>query len=70
MNHIIEKSSEVCNIASVFEKYVTGNDRESFISELEHYGGLKSAIQELSKQADKTRMELDLLQAQNRDLDR
>src|SRR5262249_23543682 len=29
---------------------------------------LKSAIQELSKQADKTRMELDLLQAQNRDL--
>ena len=37
-------------------------------SELEHYGGLKSAIQELSKQADKTRMELDLLQTQNRDL--
>jgi len=58
----------IINIASVFEKYVTGNDRESFISELEHYGGLKSAIQELSKQADKTRMELDLLEAQNRDL--
>jgi hypothetical protein len=43
-------------------------DSESFVAELEHYGGLKSAIQELSKQADKTRMELDLLEAQNSDL--
>ena len=59
----------IVNIASVFEKYVTDKDRESFVSDLEHYGGLKSAIQELSKQADKTRMELDLLQKENRDLD-
>ena len=41
---------------------------QSFVSELEAYGGLKSAIQELSKQADKMRMELGLLQTQNRDL--
>jgi hypothetical protein len=58
----------IINITAVFEKYVTDKDRESFVSELEAYGGLKSAIKELSKQADKTRMELDLLQTQNRDL--
>ena len=26
----------------IFEKYVAGKDRQSFVSELEHYGGLKS----------------------------
>jgi hypothetical protein len=59
---------DIINIAAVFEKYVAGKDGQSFVSELEAYGGLKSATQELSKQADKTRMELDLLQTQNRDL--
>jgi hypothetical protein len=59
---------DIINIAVVFEKYVTGKDRESFVSELEAYGGLKSAIQELSKQADKMRMEVGSLQTQNRDL--
>jgi hypothetical protein len=44
-------------------------NEETFVSDLEAHGGLKSSIQELSKQADKNRMELDLLQAQNRDLD-
>ena len=41
---------DIINIAAIFEKYVEGKDRQSFVSELEHYGGLKSAIQELSKQ--------------------
>jgi DNA-binding transcriptional MerR regulator len=59
---------DIINIATVFEKYVAGKDSESFVSELEHYGGLKSVIQELSKQADKMRMELGSLQTQNRDL--
>ena len=58
----------IINIAAVFEKYVAGKDSESFVSELEHYGGLKSAIQELSKQHEKIRMEVSLLQTQNRDL--
>ena len=59
---------DIINIAAVFEKYVAGKDRQSFVSELEAYGGLKSAIQELSKQADKMRTEVSLLQTQNRDL--
>ena len=59
---------DIINIAAVFEKYVAGKDGQSFVSELEAYGGLKSAIQELSKQADKMRTELGSLQTQNRDL--
>jgi hypothetical protein len=58
----------IINIAAVFEKYVTDKDRESFVSDLEAHGGLKSAIQELSKQADKRRTEVDSLQTQNSDL--
>jgi hypothetical protein len=37
---------DLINIAAIFEKYVAGKDRQSFVSELEHYGDLKSAIQE------------------------
>jgi uncharacterized protein (DUF3084 family) len=59
---------DIINIAAVFEKYVAAKDRQSFVSELEAYGGLKSAIQELSKQADKMRTELGSLETQNRDL--
>jgi hypothetical protein len=59
---------DIVNIAAVFEKYVAGIDRQSFVSELEVYGGLKSAIQKLSKQSDTMRMEVGLLQTQNRDL--
>ena len=59
---------DIINIAAVFEKYVAGKDGQSFVSDLEHYGGLKSAIQELSKQADKMRTELGSLQTQNSDL--
>jgi hypothetical protein len=58
----------IINIAAVFEKYVTGKDRESFVSDLEAHGGLKSAIQELSKEADKIRTEVGSLQTQNSDL--
>jgi hypothetical protein len=57
----------IINIAALLEKY-SGKDSESFVSELEGYGSLKSAIQELSKQAAKIRMEVDALQTQNRDL--
>ena len=58
----------IINIVAIFEKYVAGKDRQSFVSELEHHGGLKSVIQELSKQSEKMRMEVSLLQTQNRDL--
>ena len=33
---------------ALFKKYIPGKDRESFVSELEVFGGLKSAIQVLS----------------------
>jgi hypothetical protein len=59
---------DIINIAAVFEKYIAGKDRQSFVSELEVYGGLKSTIQTLSKQSDKVRMELSSLQMQKRDL--
>ncbi|MGC2572322.1 MAG: hypothetical protein WA364_12490, partial [Candidatus Nitrosopolaris sp.] len=59
---------DIIDIASVFEKYVGAKDRQSFISDLEAYGGLKSAIQELSKQHETMRMEVGLLQSQNQDL--
>lgn len=36
---------DIINIAAAFEKYVAGIDRQSFASELEVYGGLKSLIQ-------------------------
>jgi prefoldin subunit 5 len=59
---------DIIDIAAVFEKYVAAKDRQSFISDLEQYGGLKSSIQELAKQSDKLRTEVSLLQTQNRDL--
>jgi len=59
---------DIIIIVAIFENYVTDKERELFVSELEAYGGLKSALQELSKQAEKMRMEVSLLRAQNRDL--
>jgi cell division protein FtsB len=61
---------DIINIAAVFEKYVADKDRQSFVSELESYGSLKSAIQELSKQYEKMKMEVNLLRTQNRDLNK
>jgi len=61
---------DIINIAAIFEKYVARKDRQSFVSDLENYGSLKSAIQELSKQFEKMKMEVNLLQTQNRDLNK
>jgi FtsZ-binding cell division protein ZapB len=58
---------DIINIAAIFEKYVAGKDRESFVSELQNYGSLKSATQELSKQYEKMKVKVNLLQSQNRD---
>jgi hypothetical protein len=59
---------DIINVAAVFEKYAIAKDRESFVSDLEYYGGVKSAIQELSMQYDKMRMEVSMLETQNRNL--
>jgi hypothetical protein len=59
---------DIINVAAVFEKYAIAKDRESFVSDLEYYGGVKSAIQELSMQYDKMRMEVSVLQIRNRNL--
>ena len=61
---------DIINIAAIFEKYVARKDRQSFVSELGNYGSLKSAIQELSKQSEKMKMEVNLLQIQNQDLNK
>ena len=58
------------NIAAILERYVARKDRESFVPELENYGSLKAAIQELSKKYEKMKMEVNLLQTQNRDLNK
>jgi hypothetical protein len=58
---------DIINIAAIFEKYVAGKDRESFVSDLEVYGGLKSAIQELSKQYDRLKMDVSSLQQAQKD---
>jgi hypothetical protein len=59
---------DIVNISAIFEKYVAGIDRQSFVSELDMYGGLKSAIQKLSNESDRMRKEVGLLQTQKRDL--
>jgi hypothetical protein len=57
---------DIINIATIFEKYVTGKERESFVYELESYGGLNYAIQKLSKQAEKLKNEVTSLETQRR----
>jgi hypothetical protein len=59
---------DVINIAAVFEKYVAGIDRQSFVSELDKYGSLKSTLQKLSKDSDRLKKEVGSLQIQERDL--
>ncbi len=59
---------DVIDIAAVFEKYVAGIDRQSFVSELDKYGSLKSTLQKLSKESDKLKKEVGSLQIQERDL--
>jgi hypothetical protein len=56
------------NITGVFEKYVAGCDRQSFVYELNKYGGLKSTIEKLTQESDSLRKEVDSLQTQERDL--
>ena len=40
----------IINVTSIFETYFPGIDRQSFISELDKYGGLKSAMQKLGEE--------------------
>jgi hypothetical protein len=55
---------DIINIAALLEKY-SGKDRQSFVSELEHYVGLKSAMQELSKQSEEMKIEVNLVQEES-----
>jgi hypothetical protein len=59
---------DIVDIAAVFEKYVAGIDRQSFVTELDKYGGLKSAIQKFTKESDSLRKEEGSLQTQKREL--
>jgi hypothetical protein len=42
------KEQDIINVASIVERCFTGIDRQSVISELGKYGGLKFAVQKLS----------------------
>ena len=44
------REQDIINVASIFETYFTGIDRQSLISELDKYGGLKSAMQKLGEE--------------------
>jgi uncharacterized coiled-coil DUF342 family protein len=59
---------DIVNIAAVFEKYVAGIDRQSFVTELDKYGGLKSAIQKFTNESDSLRKEVGSLETQRREL--
>jgi cell division protein FtsB len=57
---------DIIDIAAVLEKYIAGKDRQLFISELESYGSLKSAIQELSKESERMKAEVTSLETRRR----
>ena len=52
------REQDIINVASIFETYFTGIDRQSFISELDKYGGLKSAMQKLGEENKKLNDEI------------
>ena len=54
---------DIINIVAVFEKYVAGKDRQSFISEPESYG----SIEEFSKQSERMKIEVTSLQTKIQD---
>ena len=69
------KEQDIIDVADIFERYSAGgvsggggSDRRSLIAELAKYGGLKSAMGELTQQAEKLTNEVSSLQAQKQDL--
>jgi predicted nucleic acid-binding Zn-ribbon protein len=69
------KEQDIINMASIFEKYFfVGIDRQqsslsSLISELDKYGGFRSAIEKLSKEKDKLNNEIASLRKEKQDLE-
>ena len=62
------REQDIIDVASIFEKYFTGIDRQSLISELDKYGGLKAAIQKLSEESSKLNNEISTLKKEKQDL--
>jgi hypothetical protein len=64
---------DIINVVAVFEKYSaagSGNtDRQSLVSDLDKYAGLKSAIKGLTKEVDTLRKDAAFLENQKQDLD-
>ena len=69
------KEQDIINVASIFEKYFfVGIDRQqsslsSLISELDKYGGFRSAIEKLSQEKDKLNNEIASLKREKQDLE-
>jgi hypothetical protein len=59
--------ADIINIAALFE-YIPGFKMQSFISELEKYGSLKSNIERLAKESQRLNKEVNSLQTRSRDL--
>jgi hypothetical protein len=62
----------IINVAAIIEKYaaLAGNtDNQSLVSDMEKYGGLRSAIERLTKEVDMLRKEAVSLENQKHDLD-
>ena len=61
--------ADIIDVASIFEKYFTGIDRQSLISELDKYGGLKAAIQKLSEESSKLNNKITSLKEEKQEIE-
>ena len=62
------REQDIIDVGSIFERYFTGIDRQSLISELDKYGGLKIAIQKLSEESRKLNNKISTLKKEKQDL--
>jgi uncharacterized coiled-coil DUF342 family protein len=63
------KEQDIINVAYIFERYFIGIDKQSLISELERYGGIRSAIQKAGEENDKMNNEITSLRKEKQDLE-
>jgi len=74
--HIGVNEQDVINVAYIIQRHTEGGssggssiDLRSLIAELQKYGSIKSATEQLSQEADKLRNEISSLKAQKQNLE-
>jgi phage host-nuclease inhibitor protein Gam len=60
---------DIINVSGIFEKFVGGLERQSFISELEKYGSLRAVMERLAKDSQRLKKDICSLQTQKQDLE-